>query len=143
MKTLNDSDYAKLKAIHASARDALRAAHKNGGEEHRYAILASAFVRGRKYRGHERLHHVTTNMDGSKCEHHLPDRTKLYQAIVTNFAIDARPTMRADRLAIEVEIAAWLADPSGAIAAPVRVKAVYQGLGAAPVAGDLLPMAAE
>lgn len=133
MNTLNDSDYAALKALHLAVRTALREAHTCGGDTHRYAILTSAFLRGRAYRRHERDHRSTTNMDGSLFEHRLPSAYALVEEI-----------RRFVPSASEAAVAAWLADPSGAIPAPLqRAKKPYVGLGDAPVAGDLLPVAAE
>ena len=110
---LSETAYTAQKIIHAAARAALKAAH--GGSEHRYAILASAFARGRAYRRHERDHRTTSNMDGSTYTHNLPSA----ESIVHRLA----------GLGVEVTVAqieAWIASPEGAkYGAPPPPKVPY------------------
>jgi hypothetical protein len=48
----------RVKLLHQNVRAAMHEAASSGGQAHRYALLARAFVRGLKFRRIERHHHV-------------------------------------------------------------------------------------
>ena len=137
MHTMTDSERAvraTTKALHAAVRAELRSAHASGGQRHRYAILAWGFVRGLPYRRFERNHNVQALADGKAFEHNLPGAMSLIQALALFLpeAAAALPKQRWDAYDTKSptyqRIAAWLADPSGAVPAPApRLKRVFAG----------------
>lgn len=122
----------RVKLLHQNVRAAMHEAASSGGQVHRYALLAWAFVRGLKFRRIERHHHVQriggTPEHGARIfEHNMPQPFYLARALAAFF-----PEMRADvggkwrGSPTEARLYAWIADPSGAIPAPApRPKKPY------------------
>jgi hypothetical protein len=128
---MNDEEKAersKQKAIHQKLRAPLR----GGPGGSRYDILAWAYVRGFKFRRCERSHHQQI-VNGKPYEHNMPNPAFIWAKLVLAGAFPADgivPTIAdlwgysrhwngtAQHTDAGQAIVAWLADPSGAIAAP-------------------------
>jgi hypothetical protein len=129
-----------IKALHQKLRAPLR-----GGGGDRHDMLAWAFVRGFKYRRCERSCRIQTcgglpaDMFGKPVEpgqppyvHNRPSARMIWERLVRAGVFphrDVRDVWLAwERVRFSDEgkaVQAWLDDPSGAIAAPVRQKKLY------------------
>lgn len=108
---------AEVKAIHKLLR---------GGTKSRYGNLAWGYVRGFPYRRIERTTRTQTMPDGTTIRHNEPNPRHLTHALaeaIPGFAPfdpkrpwDTKP---------HPDILAWLANPEGAIPAPMYVKKPY------------------
>lgn len=142
MYQMNDSeraDRATIKALHLAVRGQILNPAP-GGPSRRHALIAWGFVRGFPYRRIERT-----------CrEHNEPNATDLARALapfLPAFAADL-PSSRWGQIKPEslsaLRLGEWLADPSGAIPAPIRIKVPYAGQRGNPRdLAALEPMAAE
>ncbi|MFI5296541.1 MAG: hypothetical protein ACHREM_00465 [Polyangiales bacterium] len=108
-KEMSAEEQAQVKAIHK----AIRATTSD-----RYGNLAWAFVRGMPYRRVERTTRTQTMGDGSIVEHNKPYAHALTHAIATHVPGFAPKAASAWQTKAHPAVEAWLADPSGAIAAP-------------------------
>jgi len=75
---------AAIKATHQRVREAMHHAAKDGGQGHRYHLLAWAFVRGFPYRRVEPRHVQQLVPEISKTapfEHNLPDGLRLHDLL--------------------------------------------------------------
>ena len=117
-KEMNDAEKASVKAIHTAIRKEAPSRHGN---------LAWAFVRGFKYRRVERTTRTQVMADGSVVNHNPPSVFAIAAILVK--AMPALETLyfrdKYGRLADTCPLYAWVADPSGAIPAPVREKKPY------------------
>lgn len=116
-KQMTAEEKALVKQIHKAVRAQTRSREGN---------LAWAFLRGFKYRRVERTTHTQTQPDGTVYNHHAPSASYITAILGTHipgFAkVDPKRTWATEA---HPEIVAWLADPSGAIEAPVREKKPY------------------
>lgn len=125
MYTMTDSERAvraTVKALHASIRAEVRRAHEDRDGTHRYALLAWGFVRGLPYRRIERTTRRQKMADASIVEHNQPAVYWLAKALapfLPEVAADMATYQLKRGTDSEARLAAWLADPSGAIPAPV------------------------
>ena len=131
---MNDEERAersRVKALHTKLRAPLKD-WKNG--DRRYDLLAWAYVRGFKFRRCERTHRWQKLEDGMLFEHNMPYAALLWQKLALAGAVpcDADPSKpwlvwhTVDKAPVGQAIQAWIADPTGAIAAPPpRAKRVY------------------
>jgi len=121
MNETERAERARVKALHQASRAAMHEAAKEGGQRHRYALLAWAYLRGLPFRRIERSHHVQVFADGRRFEHNLPCHVELARALAPFCPEIAagleRYSIKRGSVA-EKRIAAWLNDPSGAIPAP-------------------------
>jgi hypothetical protein len=125
------AERAKQKALHEKLRAPLKD-WKNG--DRRYDILAWAFARGFKFRRCERSHRMQM-IDGKLYEHNMPDAMLLWDKLVRagvlphDGELPAFPFgewTRARDTNVGKTIEAWIADTTGAIAAPTpRPKKPY------------------
>lgn len=113
-KQMDDAEKASVKAI-------FKAIRSQTGD--RYGNLAWGFVRGFPYRRIERSTRTQTMPDGTKIEHNKPNAgllTHLLAKAIPGFAeIDQQ---RPWTTKPHPDLVAWLANPEGAIPAPLRAK---------------------
>ena len=128
------AERARIKEVHRKLREPLRGgkvAGKGGSPyvlliNRRYDLLAWAFARGFKFRRCETSHH-TQIVNGEPYEHNLPCVWMIWERLVRAGADPG--LLRASGFAMwewsrvakadaSKAIEAWLADPTGAIAAP-------------------------
>jgi hypothetical protein len=101
-----------IKTLHKRVREDMYEAARQSGHGHRYMLLVWAFIRGLKFRRVERTHH----MQGFY-EHNMPAAVLLTNCLKKYLGQDED---------LRKKVEAWLADPSGAIAAPPpRLKKPY------------------
>lgn len=119
---MSAEEQAQVKAVHKAVR---------ARTSDRYGNLAWGFVRGFLYRRIERTTRTQAAADGTVVEHNRPDArllTHLLGEIIPGFA-ELGKGWYCTKPHPDVE--AWLANPDGAIAVPVRVKRPYVAAGAA------------
>lgn len=128
--TTIEEDREKTRALHTKIRTAAAdvghrgnaAAWKDpsgwGNMRHRDLLLLWGYVRGFKFRRIERSHYVQETAPGVFYVHNLPSEvwlSRIWSTFLDETAAELAP-----------KIKAWLADPSGAIAAPApRAKRPY------------------
>ena len=119
-ETMSADEKAQVKATHKALRTTLK---KSGG---RVDNLAWGFVRGFKYRRIERSTRTQTMPDGGVVYHNQPNPnllTHLLGQAIPGFAVIGEKWWQTKA---DPRVLAWLADPEGAIAAPVREKKPYE-----------------
>lgn len=116
-KQMTAEQQAEVKAIHKAIR---AEAGSRGGN------LAWGFVRGFPYRRIERTTRTQVMYDGTVVNHNPPPAARITEIIGTHIPGFAQvDPKRPWATKPHPDIVAWLANPEGAIPAPVRVKKEY------------------
>jgi hypothetical protein len=110
---LNADEKAQIKAIHKALRAETPSRERN---------LAWGFVRGLKYRRIERTTRSQTMPDGSIVNHNEPSLVYVAKLLAKHIPGLEGWFKGSYTLAQDCPLIAWMADPSGAIPAPVRPK---------------------
>jgi hypothetical protein len=104
-ETMSADEKAEVKRLHKALRKHVRSREGN---------LAWGFVRGFRYKRIERTHREHNEPSASRV-------TSILAQCIPGFASDFDPK-RPWSVKPAPEVEAWLADPGGAIPAPIRVK---------------------
>jgi hypothetical protein len=115
-KQMSADEKAQVKAIHRAIRA------NTGGRE---GNLAWAFVRGFPYRRVERQTRQQVMPDGTVVNHNPPNARYITTILGTHIPGFAEVAKSSWATKPSPEVEQWLANPEGAIAAPVREKKPY------------------
>lgn len=100
---MEQTERDRFKQLHARIREAMTAARVKGSGDHRYTLLAWAYVRGFGFRRIEATHHMQKLSNGSIFEHNMPSVFLLTKTLAT--------LLERDEASLKVEIKEWLAEP--------------------------------